>query len=178
MERVLHLVYTVAAITPYLIVQLLTRGGDWAIQNYLIYTFNSWLIFIPAVVLGAIFNVCSGYFLQKVLVFPTETSGPAPAMPNRFGTFIVLRGVFGAGAFVTLTILYAIWPQYYWISSGIVTLCMWLLSYRSQRDVFKGTLRQLPRIVRTTRVSVFQVPRKSKRLLQRFIGQQHKRVRA
>lgn len=177
MEIFLRAVQTVLVLIPYLLVQLLTRGGDWAIQNYLIYTCNNRLIFIPAVALGATFNVCSGYVLQKVLVFPAETSGPASAMPNRFGTFVVLRGVYGAGAFVILTILYVFWPQYYWAYSGIITLGMWLYSYRSQRDVFKGTLRQLPRVVRTTRVSVFQVPRKAKRLLRIFIGQQHKRVR-
>lgn len=178
METILRAVHSIIVIFPYLLVQIVTRGGDWAIQNYLIYSVNSWLIFLPAVALGATFNVTSGYVLQKVLVFPTETSEPAPAMPNRFGTFVVLRGVYGAGAFLVLTLLYTVWPEPYWIYSGIITLLMWLWSYRSQRDVFQGTLRQLPRVVRTTRISVFQVPRKTKRLLRRFIGQQHKRVRA
>lgn len=178
METFLRAVHSIIVLFPYLLVQIVTRGGDWAIQNYLIYTVKSWLIFLPAVALGATFNVTSGYFLQKLLVFPTETSGPAPAMPNRFGTFVVLRVVYGAGAFLILTLLYVVWPEPYWIYSGIITLWMWLWSYRSQRAVFTGTLRKLPRVVRTTRVSVFQVPRKSKRLLRTLIGQQHKRVRA
>ncbi len=161
---------------PYLSVQLLTRGGDWAIQNYVIYTFDSWLAFGSAVVLGAAFNVSSGYFLQKMLVFPQESSTSAPKMPNRFSTFVILRGVFGATAFLTLTILYIIWPESYWIYSGIITLGMWLLTYRSQRDVFTGRLRQLPRAVRKTRVSVFQFPRKTKLLLTSR-SQKYKRVR-
>ncbi len=176
METFLRAVHTIIVLIPYLLVQMVTRGGDWAIQNYLIYTVDSWLIFLPAVALGAAFNVSSGYFLQKVLVFPTETSATVSTMPNRFGTFVVLRGVFGAMAFLTLTILYIIWPEPYWIYSGVITLGMWLLTYRSQRAVFTGTLRQLPRAVRKTRVSVFQFPRKTKLILTPG-GQKYKRVR-
>ncbi len=146
----------------YFLTQGISRGGDWAIQNYFIYTYDSWLIFIPAVATGAIFNVSAGYFFQKVLVF--RPTGEAPIMRHRFSTFVVLRAVFGAGAFVTLTILYLIWPEPYWIYSGIVTVTMWVLSYQSQRDVFTGTLRQLPRPVRKTRVLVFKTPRHLKQL--------------
>jgi hypothetical protein len=173
----MHMVRSILSLLPYLSIQLVTRGGDWAIQNSIIYSFENQLVFIPAVVLGAMFNISSGYLLQKILVFPQTPYQATPKISNRFGTFVVLRGVFGATAFLTLSVLYIFWPEEYMIYSAVITLGMWLLTYQSQRDVFTGRLNQLPRIVRRTRVTVFQFPKKAKRFLQTSFYRQYKKVR-
>lgn len=165
MEKILPVAQKMLTLILYVLVQGATRGGDWAIQNYIIYKYDSWVAFLPAVALGAAFNVSFGYILQKMLVFPPGPLTITPAIPNRFGTFVVLRGVFGVSAFVLLSILYILWPEPYWIYSAVITLTMWLLTYQSQRDVFTGRLRQLPRVVRHTRVTMFQFPKKSKQFL-------------
>ena len=168
MQQNFTVLHKLALLLPYLLVQLITRGGDWAIQNSIIYSCNSWIAFIPAVAMGTAFNLSSGYFLQDKLVFPSESSEAAPKIPNRFGTFAVLRGVYGVTAFLTLTILYIIWPEPYWIYSGVITLCMWLLTYKSQRAVFEAKLRDLPRSVRRTREIVLRPKNTSRRIARKL----------
>ncbi|MEY2665575.1 MAG: hypothetical protein RLZZ480_680 [Candidatus Parcubacteria bacterium] len=142
----------------YVLVQGVSRGGDWAIQNYLIYSFGGWFIFLPALLAGSIFNLSFGYIIQKTFVFnPAEER---PHIPRRASTFVILRIMFGAGAFLTLLLLFSLWPADYWIYSGIIMVLMWALSYHAQRDVFTATVRTLPRPVRVTRVVLFRIPQK------------------
>ena len=182
MEHGFRVLQKLIMLLPYLLVQLMTRGGDWAIQNLIIYTFNNWMAFIPAVALGTAFNLSSGYYLQNKLVFPAKSTEAASKIPNRFGTFAVLRGVYGVTAFFTLTILYRIWPESYWIYSGVITLSMWLLTYKSQRAVFEAKLRDLPRPVRRTREIVLRPKNTSRRIVRKITAVtaafKTKRVRA
>jgi hypothetical protein len=133
----------------YFLIQLVTRGGDWAIQNYLIYVQNFWAL--PAQAAGALFNISLGYLFQKML-FRSSNSG----IRKPLETLAVLRAVYGVGIFLTLNILFLIWPEQYIIYSGIATLIMWGVTYKPQRDVYQATLRDLPRIVRHTRTVVLR----------------------
>jgi len=166
-EKVFGVIHKSILLLPYFVVQLITRGGDWAIQNLLIYNYDVWAL--PAQIAGGIFNVLFGYILQKVIVFKPETLVYTPQMRRQFSTFVILRISLGLGVFVLLNILFVIWPEQYLIYSAVVTVFMWFFSYQYQRDIFQAKLRDLPRSVRKTREVVLR-PKNTGRRIIRKIG--------
>ena len=165
MEQNFGVLHKLILLLPYLLVQMITRGGDWAIQNYIIYTYNvNWAL--PAQAAGAVVNVGLGYVFQKFIVFPDIEGGVTKKIRKPFQTFLVLRACLGVGVFVLLNILFMIWPEQYIFYSGVVTVFMWFYSYKSQRGVFKAKLRDLPRSVRRTREIVLR-PKNTRRRIAR-----------
>lgn len=149
----------------YTISQIISRFGDYFIQNYIVYT-GGWYVY--AVFVATVFNLVSGYGLQKLWAFQNK----APKQQKTWKevvTFLILRGGYGLIGLAVITILYKLLGVTYWASSLSAMGIMWLISYGASRDLFEGSLDKLPRPIRLVRIFVLhRLPQRIRQSVQRL----------
>lgn len=118
----------------YTIIRVVSRLGDYLITNTLILLYGApW--FYPAIILGAAFNCASDYFGQKLWVFrgkqPVRSSSP-----KEICVFLLLRGIYAVPAVLLLILLYKIFTVPFLLSSFLVMVAMWFVSFRDFEALF------------------------------------------
>lgn len=117
-----------------LIIRLTSRGVDYGISNTLILIGGMWY---QAAAIGAVLNCSIDYIGQKYWVFSDATEQPRRSLKEVL-TYIGLRILFGLPSIGILLLLYKVLGLPYLISSLVVTILMWSVTFNDFQALFTG----------------------------------------
>lgn len=132
------------------IVRVVSRSGDLAISNLLIFVYGeSW--FYPAIIIAAGFNCTVEYVGSKLWTFQ-DARIIRRDTTKEVVLYLLIRAFYGIFGFASLFLLYKILSLPYLVSSVAVATVLWFISFQAFQGLFSGVPRGLPRILRRVRL--------------------------
>lgn len=133
------------SVRRYSIVRAVSRGGDLFISSTIEALFGgSWIWYMCALGVGGTFNVLTDYLGQKYWVPGTAIEGPVISVKET-GRYAAVRVYYLPIGFGAHAILYLYIGLPFILSSVLVSIGLWIMSYRNTRGIFVSkTTRWIP----------------------------------
>ncbi|MEN9920616.1 MAG: hypothetical protein RL538_509 [Candidatus Parcubacteria bacterium] len=122
----------------YSIVRAVSRGGDLIISSAIEAVFGGgWFWYITALGTGGIFNLVTDYVGQKYWVNESKTKRAGFTLKET-GRYAALRAFYLPIGLASHATLYQIVGLSFFLSSLLVSIMLWAISYRNTRGVFSS----------------------------------------